>query len=68
MRYIKYIFLVVLAFFVSGCGNDGKKQTNTKKEEVKKIVVPSFNEDSAFMFVKKQVEFGPRVPGTKEHY
>lgn len=67
MKFIKYIFLVEMAFFVSACNNDGKKQTETKKEEVKKVVVPSFNEDSAFAFVKKQVEFGPRVPGTKEH-
>jgi glutaminyl-peptide cyclotransferase len=67
MRFINYIFLMVLAFVVTACENDGKKQSAAKKEEVKKVVAPSFNEDSAFSFVKKQVEFGPRVPGSKAH-
>lgn len=31
------------------------------------IPVPSFNADSAFLFVKKQVDFGPRVPNTEAH-
>ena len=29
--------------------------------------VPDFNADSAFAFVKKQVDFGPRVPNTTAH-
>lgn len=29
--------------------------------------VPDFNADSAFAFVKKQVDFGPRVPNTAAH-
>lgn len=28
---------------------------------------PSFNADSAFQYVKQQVDFGPRIPGTKAH-
>ncbi len=28
---------------------------------------PTFNGDSAFMYVQKQVSFGPRVPGTPAH-
>ena len=31
------------------------------------IDVPEFNRDSAFSYVQKQVDFGPRVPETKEH-
>jgi len=31
------------------------------------IPVPPFNADSAFLFVKKQVDFGPRVPNTEAH-
>src|SRR4051812_21094038 len=34
---------------------------------IKASQVPSFNEDSAYAFVKAQVDFGPRVPNTKEH-
>jgi len=29
--------------------------------------VPTFNEDSAFFFIQKQVGFGPRVPNTAAH-
>jgi glutaminyl-peptide cyclotransferase len=31
------------------------------------VAVPAFNADSAFYFVKKQVDFGPRVPNTPSH-
>lgn len=31
------------------------------------VMAPAFNADSAFYFVKKQVDFGPRVPGTPAH-
>jgi len=29
--------------------------------------VPSFNKDSAYQYVARQVEFGPRVPGSEAH-
>ncbi|HKR03700.1 MAG TPA: M28 family peptidase [Bacteroidia bacterium] len=32
-----------------------------------KLSTPSFNADSAYRFTKEQVDFGPRVPGTKAH-
>lgn len=28
---------------------------------------PQFDADSAYLYVKNQVDFGPRVPNTKEH-
>jgi glutaminyl-peptide cyclotransferase len=34
---------------------------------VPKVTAPDFLADSAFAFVKKQVEFGPRVPNTPAH-
>lgn len=34
---------------------------------VQQIAAPTFNADSAFLFVKKQVDFGPRVPNTEAH-
>lgn len=33
----------------------------------KRVEVPEFNADSAFYFVEKQVNFGPRVPNSKAH-
>lgn len=31
------------------------------------VTAPPFNADSAYFFVKKQVDFGPRVPGSAAH-
>jgi Zn-dependent M28 family amino/carboxypeptidase len=30
-------------------------------------VIPQFNEDSAYQFIQRQVDFGPRIPNTKAH-
>lgn len=35
--------------------------------EDKPAVVPVFSSDSAYIFIKEQVEFGPRVPNTLPH-
>lgn len=34
---------------------------------VKQVSVPTFDADSAYVFVQKQVAFGPRVPNTPAH-
>lgn len=62
-----YIYILLLAILMGSCGEEKKE---VKKEDAvveKKLEVPSFNEDSAYAFVAKQVSFGPRVPGTKAH-
>ncbi|NJN28154.1 MAG: M28 family peptidase [Cyclobacteriaceae bacterium] len=60
------LFLVILAFFA--CESSNKSIDHSTAHVVKKaITVPSFNNDSAYYFIKKQVEFGPRVPNTDPH-
>jgi len=39
----------------------------TPKPNIPQIPIPNFNADSAFLFVKTQVDFGPRVPNTPAH-
>lgn len=61
-----------LLFMASGCGPEQNGDpdvviTPTTTITVPKIPVPDLNADSAYAFVKAQVDFGPRVPGTKEH-
>lgn len=34
---------------------------------IQQVSTPVFNADSAYLFVKKQVDFGPRVPNTDAH-
>lgn len=68
----QFICLVVTTLFFVACGNDSATkqivEENILTEEKKVLVAtPKFNADSAYTFVKKQVDFGPRVPGTKNH-
>lgn len=39
----------------------------TPTAPVNQVPVPDFQADSAFMFLSKQVDFGPRVPNTPAH-
>ena len=74
MKYSKYIFFTLLSivFLLTACKEDAatksKTKTSTKKKTAhKSIKIPVFNGDSAYAHVKKQVDFGPRVTGTKAH-
>lgn len=67
------VFFGSLSFFPS-CKNESEKiippqQPVKIQEELKKDYVspPEFNADSAYTFIQKQVDFGPRVPGTEAH-
>ncbi len=69
---MKNIFLSIItaALLFSACGDDQPKKDKKKPAQVQKkakVDIPDFNVDSAFYFVKKQVDFGPRVPGTQGH-
>ncbi|MGZ5283272.1 MAG: M28 family peptidase [Bacteroidia bacterium] len=72
MRF-KYIYLAMsLLLLAANCKNEGSQQVDTDNKQtqqppVETITAPAFNADSAYYFVEKQVSFGPRVPGTKEH-
>ena len=57
----------ILLLVVSIWACDSK---TTSKQEVEQTVykeVPEFNADSAFHYIQKQVDFGPRVPMTSSH-
>ncbi len=66
------IFLIsVLIVFLTSC-NDKTSNTNQTdgvdtSQFVAATVARIFNEDSAYLQVLNQVNFGPRVPGTKTH-
>lgn len=65
MKKIVLIAMAIMLVNIS-CKDKKPKQSSTDKSSVK-IVIPDFNADSAFMFVRKQVDFGPRVPNTESH-
>lgn len=66
-RSFFYLGCCVVLFF-SSC-NSGKeiKEEPPKPILKKEISVPSFNNDSSYYFVEKQVSFGPRIPNTRPH-
>jgi len=63
----KYILLIIIFLSISfvSCKTGNSKKVNDTNE--KTIIAPAFNADSAYAFVQAQVDFGPRVPNSKEH-
>ncbi|MBX2845494.1 MAG: M28 family peptidase [Saprospiraceae bacterium] len=65
MSNYRIILGLAAILFVVGCKKEPKE--SEEKKPVRTVVRHDFNADSAYYFVQKQVDFGPRVPGTKEH-
>lgn len=61
-----YIFALSVLLF-SSCKQAAGTKATDEKSEVQTITVPAFSADSAYQYVKTQVDFGPRVPNTAEH-
>lgn len=67
MKKYSFFFILGMVFLVVACKNEPSKNNSTTETPVQAVAVPSFNRDSAYAFVAKQVEFGPRVPGSDAH-
>ena len=55
---------------LGACGASGKSssaQASETRSETSAVVAPAFDADSAYSYVARQVEFGPRVPNTEAH-
>lgn len=65
----KFIAIFCTVFFLFSSCDDSKQvlQPDTEEETVEKIETPNFNNQLAYDFIKKQVDFGPRVPSTSTH-
>ncbi len=57
---------IVFGLLVS-CSGNKKEQLKDVEKPVKVVLVPTFNSDSAFSFIQKQVDFGPRIPNSNAH-
>ena len=71
-KLFSYIFVafITLSFLTLGisCNScQSKKNTTETVIETYTKIAPDFNADSAYAYVEKQVNFGPRVPSTPEH-
>ena len=65
MNYKYFLFAIVLSF-LSACSFVSHSE-KTKQDDTIVRIVPTFNPDSAYQYVKAQCDFGPRVPGTEAH-
>lgn len=72
MQLIKLFLLFAMATLLlaslSGCRSEGSGRSSAGETPPKeKAPVPKFERDSAYLFVERQVAFGPRVPNTEAH-
>ena len=63
---LRIIGLILFLFLIS-CTREPKKEVPAETKPERVIVVPTFSADSAYAYVKAQVDFGPRVPLTQAH-
>ncbi len=69
MRFETLLLKVItILFIISSCNTstqtvEGERIVKNKRS----VTVPSFSADSAYMFIEKQLAFGPRVPNSDAH-
>lgn len=68
----KLLYITISIIFIA-CGSD-KKEKRKKANPINQTVAvqptiekPDFNADSAYIFIKEQVDFGPRYPNNEAH-
>ncbi|MGH7553714.1 MAG: M28 family peptidase [Longimicrobiales bacterium] len=64
VNFRRVVLLFGLTTVIVACSDTGSNGNATTRPA---IDAPRFSADSAFAFLKRQVEFGPRVPGTPGH-
>lgn len=64
------LLLVLGAASLQSCKENSKKTESSESGSATQEVLvnaPVFNADSAYAFIQKQVDFGPRIPNSKAH-
>lgn len=64
LHYIIWLFIAP-AIALTGCS--GRNATSATTESAPAITAAEFSADSAYGYIARQVEFGPRVPGSAPH-
>ncbi len=71
MKYIVSIYTLITLGLLFTCSCNPKQPKNLDEDNQPVVIQPSnapaFNQDSAYLYVDKQVAFGPRVPNTQPH-
>lgn len=61
----RIVLFVIISILIWSCSGD--KTSETLQEPIIYKDTPVFSADSAYLFIQKQVDFGPRVPNTEGH-
>mgnify|MGYP000061524717 CR=1 FL=1 len=65
---VRVAMAIMVVMAMVGCSTEPKSGApKTEIKPVPKVEVPVFSADSAYGFIQKQVDFGPRVPNTEPH-
>lgn len=67
MKLSYTLLLGVVLGCCTACGNSVNANRSTADDSHKSALLGSFNADSAYSYVARQVAFGPRVPGSDGH-
>lgn len=70
LKKITVLFFIASILAIAACKNDSSTSgttTQISEEDLQPVAVPKFERDSAFIFIEKQVAFGPRVPNSDAH-
>ncbi len=67
MKKFLALISVFFVFVFSSCDKDKPNNGGGTIVDTDEVKIPNVNRDSAYAFVKKQVDFGPRMPGTDAH-
>ena len=61
LGFIKNKYVIIGLIFLFACTNTNNKvnKKNTPVASIQKSPTPSFDTDSAYVYIKNQVEFGP---------
>jgi len=61
--------VLILSGVICGCESDegGKERVVEVEAGRDSVEVPEFSNDSAYIYIERQVAFGPRVPNSVEH-
>ena len=66
MRFILKIPISLFFLFIYSCDNTPEKESEKSNSQEKVYIqVPKFNQDSAYAYIKKQVDYGPRFISSK---
>lgn len=63
----RIICFLLLIFLYNSCDQSGNTENQATVNQPPALQAPRFNADSAYEFIRKQVEFGPRTPNSSGH-